>query len=285
MLTEADFRHLHKTVSNTGRWSGRAGALNLITPEVTGQALHDVTGERIISLGHSIGTSDDEASITIDRSTDHMPGQNWKAVNETLTVRGHGRGGHTHADALGHFSWDRVDFEGRLAFGDASVPMLDITAAAGGIVTRGIFVDLSAAVAAGMLEAGAVCDRATLEQIFRATGVEPRSGDALLVRLNREGDALAGLALDCAEWVHSAGITIAGSDAGFESEPSEAENVMMPWHILLLTSMGVHLLDALALDELAAVCAQRQTWTFAFVLAVAAIEGSTSATANPLAIF
>lgn len=49
--------------------------------------------------------------------------------------------------------------------------------------------------------------------------------------------------------------------------------------------MGVHLLDNLALAELASACAERNRWEFFFVVAPLRIPGGPGSPVNPIAIF
>ena len=49
--------------------------------------------------------------------------------------------------------------------------------------------------------------------------------------------------------------------------------------------MGVHLLDNLALAELASACAERNCWEFFFVVAPLRIPGGPGSPVNPIAIF
>jgi kynurenine formamidase len=49
--------------------------------------------------------------------------------------------------------------------------------------------------------------------------------------------------------------------------------------------MGVHLLDNLALAELASACAERNRWEFLFIVAPLRIRGGTGSPVNPIAVF
>jgi hypothetical protein len=48
--------------------------------------------------------------------------------------------------------------------------------------------------------------------------------------------------------------------------------------------MGLHLIDNMALGQLAAACAERQRWSFFFVLSALRIPGGTGCPANPIAV-
>jgi len=48
--------------------------------------------------------------------------------------------------------------------------------------------------------------------------------------------------------------------------------------------MGLHLLDNAMLEELAAVCAERASWEFLFLLAPLKIKGGTCSPVNPVVV-
>ncbi len=49
--------------------------------------------------------------------------------------------------------------------------------------------------------------------------------------------------------------------------------------------MGVHLLDNLDLDALAAACAEEQRWEFLFTVAPLILRRGTASPVNPIALF
>ena len=289
MLTEAEFEALYARVDRGNYWPGddQDGALNFITPPVRAAALAEVTGDIVVSCARAIDADQgSNGPVRLTRFLDAIPGQHWSAVNEQLAVQGHGRDGTTHLDALGHFAWKERAHNMRQQVPARGDPMLDVVAAARGVVTRGFLVDLPAAVSQGRLQPGAPCSPELLQQLLQETSVTPRSGDALVLRMNfAASGTVGGLALDCSAWLHDQQIAIIVTDAGFETEPSQVQNVLVPWHVLALTAMGIHLVDLADLDPLAGICARRGTRTFLLTLAPPPISRSTSALINPLAIF
>ena len=75
-----------------------------------------------------------------------------------------------------------------------------------------------------------------------------------------------------------------GSDGNSDTAPSTTDGVAFPIHVLALNAMGVHLLDYLQLEELAAACASEGRWEFLFAGAPLRIVGGTGSPLNPLAI-
>jgi kynurenine formamidase len=118
--------------------------------------------------------------------------------------------------------------------------------------------------------------------------MEIRAGDVVLLRTgwakyfedarryvrdaHSPGPSLAG-----AQWLSVRGIFAAGADTvAFEKVPAPA----MPAHVHLLVDSGVHIIECLNLEDLAA----DRVWEFAFVAAPMKIRGATGAPVRPLAL-
>ena len=173
-----------------------------------------------------------------------------------------------------------------------------VMAARDGVVSRGVLLDIPRARGARWLEPGDRVRRAELEAAERAASLRVEQGDVLLVATGRDarraalgpwdpvGVGLAGLHPDCIPWLHERRIAVLGSDG--VSDPLPASGVPgwpIPVHQCCLVAMGVHLLDNLALAELAEACAARRRYEFLFVVAPLRVEGGTGSPVNPLAIF
>jgi hypothetical protein len=65
----------------------------------------------------------------------------------------------------------------------------------------------------------------------------------------------------------------------------DTEGVAFPIHVLAINAMGVHLLDYLQFEDVAARCETEGRWDFLFVAAPLRIVGGTGSPLNPLAIF
>jgi len=123
-------------------------------------------------------------------------------------------------------------------------------------------------------------------------------GDVLLVATGRDarrakvgpwdpnGVGLAGLDARCVPWLHERRIAVLGSDGVSDGLPGGTiPGWPLPIHQCCLTGMGVHLLDNLALAELAAACAERSRWEFLFTVAPLRVAGGTGSPVNPIALF
>jgi hypothetical protein len=70
-----------------------------------------------------------------------------------------------------------------------------------------------------------------------------------------------------------------------DATPSGVDGWPMPFHQIVIVSMGVHLIDNMQLGRLMAACAERERWEFLFAIAPLRLERGTASPINPLAIF
>ena len=97
---------------------------------------------------------------------------------------------------------------------------------------------------------------------------------------------LAGLDARAVSWLHDRRVAVLGSGGVSDAIPNtDAEGWPMPIHQCGIVAMGLHLLDNLRLDELAAACAERQRWEFFLVIAPLRVKRGTGSAVNPVAIF
>jgi kynurenine formamidase len=86
-------------------------------------------------------------------------------------------------------------------------------------------------------------------------------------------------------FIASRSVAVLGSDGNSDTAPSSTEGLGFPIHVLALNAMGVHLLDYLQLEDLAAECDRAGRWEFLFVTAPLRIVGGTGSPVNPIAVF
>lgn len=165
-----------------------------------------------------------------------------------------------------------------------------------GIVSRGVLLDIPRARGVPWLEPGDGISPADLDAACAAQGVKPESGDVILVSTGRDARraehgpwdpqavGLAGLDAECALWLHDADLSVLGCDGVSDICPYNTHAWPLPIHMCMLAGMGVHLLDNLALDRLAAACADAGRWEFLFVVAPLQIRGGTGSPVNPVAV-
>lgn len=213
-------------------------------------------------------------------------------ANELIVTGGHVG---THIDAFAHIS-----FQGRLHGG------VDAHAAQTGgrfkhhgaetirpIIGRGILLDVPTALGIERCPAAYEVTKADLAAALRLTGAEPRPGDVLLVRTGWGSlyhDAAAyenpatgapGPGLDGATWLADFQPRAVGSDTvAFERIPPSEAVPVLAVHKLLLVERGIHIIELLALEELATAAVR----VFTFFLSPLKLVGATGSPVRPLAM-
>jgi kynurenine formamidase len=297
-MATADVLDLHRTLSNWGRWGedDQLGALNLITPRVTAAAAATVRTGRTVSCARPLDTvssADNPAPVA-----HHMTGTATEGMGaDYFAIASHGFAT-SHIDALCH-----IFHEGKLYNG---YPVEAVTAHGAtklgmhrlhdGIVTRGVLLDIPAQRGVDALEPGEPVFPEDLEAAEERAGLTVRSGDALLIRTGRwrwraahgawdAGQLAAGLDASCLAWLRARDVATLGSDGVSDVLPSRVDGVGMPIHTVVIVAMGVHLLDNLDLDALAAACAEEARWEFLFTVAPLVLRRGTASPVNPIAVF
>jgi kynurenine formamidase len=191
----------------------------------------------------------------------------------------------THIDALNHFSLcgkfhNGQNIDEHQTYGGVECLSVDTIAP---IVRRGVLLDFAK-------EAPLARDHIiTPDQLERAaSGVEIEPGDIVLLRTgwarywNDPRQYISevhgpGPALEGAKWLSSRRVFAAGADTVcFEHVPAPE----MPVHVHLLVESGIHIMENLNLEELAAANIRE----FVYVAASLRIQGGTGAPIRPLAL-
>src|SRR5438270_6050883 len=219
---------------------------------------------------------------------DYVMPNGGSSASEALALGGHLG---THIDALCHFSCD-----GRLHGGH------DVAAAqsySGGIkqlsvdtltpmVHRGILLDIAGEQNLASLPAAFEIMPEHIEGTARAHDVEIKPGDVVLLRTGWGAffENIArfeaqmhgpGPGEKAARWLSGKGIFAAGSDTiNFELVPSRT----MPVHVHLLVESGIHIIECLNLEQLAA----DRIYEFAFIASPLKIRGATGSPIRPFAL-
>lgn len=299
-LTHAQFQALADRVSNWGRWGDddQAGTLNLITAGDRAAAAALVTDGETVSCGQDITG---QARIDDDRPALHVPfwlrEKTYGVALEVLTITPHGWT-MTHLDALNHLNYRGRMYNDRPVepFINADQAVNSVMAGRDGIVGRGVLIDLPPVLDKPWMEPGEIADMADVERALQRQRVQVRSGDLVFVRTGRTGRdralgpppnsaGLAGVSIECAEWVHRTGIATLITDVGMDPQPSEVDEIRIPWHILTLVMMGMMITDNADLEALAAACERRNRWEFLAVMAPLRLTNANASPINPIAIF
>ena len=297
-MTAVDVLAFHETLSNWGRWGDedQLGALNLISPEVTAAAAATVRSGRTVSCARPLDTvpSADNPSPVAH----HMTGTATEGMGaDYFAISPHGFAT-SHIDALCH-----IFHEGKLYNGYAAESVtahgatkLGIHRLRGGVVTRGVLLDIPSLRGVDALEPGEPIFPEDLEAAEEKAGLRVRSGDVLVVRTGRwrwraahgawdAGSLAAGLDASCLPWLHERDVAALGSDGVSDVLPSRVDGVGMPIHTVVIVAMGVHLLDNLDLEALATACAEETRWEFLLTVAPLVLRRGTASPVNPIALF
>jgi kynurenine formamidase len=191
----------------------------------------------------------------------------------------------THIDGFCHFSCG-----GRLFGGDEAAAVQSYSGglqrhsidAVPPILRRGVLLDVAGP------EPLAADRTITPDELARAARAEIRPGDVVLIRtgwaryfedpkkfiseVHGPGPAIEG-----ARWLSARGVFAAGSDTvAFEKVPDPS----MPVHVHLLVERGIHIVECLNLEELAAAGVAE----FLFVALPLKIRGATGSPVRPIAV-
>ncbi|TDD11411.1 cyclase family protein [Nonomuraea deserti] len=296
--------------NNWGRFGpdDQRGTLNLLTPAVVLDALRSATTGEVLSLAMPIrGATSSPAPTTVP----HLPGRplpqhfmsvdggdyaagarpigdGLRVADDALLVTHHGTT--THMDALCHmWSGDEL-YNGHPA---ARVRSYGATRCGiervGGVVARGVLFDVPRHLGLDHLPAD---HRITADLL--ADIATPRPGDVAVIRTgwpqvwerSREEywSGQPGLSAPAGRWLAAHDVAAVAADnaaiGGLDARGRAEEGLADDLHLVLLHRHGVHLIELLWLEELAA--AGRTE--FVFVAAPLRIEGGTGSPLTPLAI-
>jgi len=303
-------------VSNTGRWGpdDELGTLNYISAAKRRDALGLATSGTVLSLAWPITP---HATPRQPGEVDHRMFPSPMSADDYLGLPMHQQG-LTHLDCVSHVAApDGMVYNGR-RLRDVVTPTGlthgSVFAQRGGIVTRGVLLDVPAGLGLDWLEPGHEIRADDLDAAARHGQVEVSAGDVAVVRggtAARE-EALGrnvfapGLAPDEIEWLHDHEVAVYTGDMpdrvtplaarilGLVGDSDDADEsgqgapptrYPLPLHQIGIAAMGMVLLDFCRVEELARVCGELPRFEFLFVAAPLAIAGGTASPVNPLAIF
>ncbi len=304
-LSAAEFRALYQRVQHMSRQgpADRRGALNNTSATDVVAAASGVWRGHAVSLAAPIES--EVAADNPDPAVHQMthsgigsaPASGLSFALDRVAMNVHGNAD-SHIDALSHVVFDGTLYNGLSpgAVTATGATELSIEVAGGGIVGRGLLLDIPRRRGVPWLEPG---DHVTADDLIAAEAaqeirIEP--GDLLFVRVGHRSrraalgpwdaaNARAGLHPAALELLAERRISVLGSDGNNDTAPSAAEGVDFPVHVLAVNAMGLHLLDWLQLDDLTAVCEELNRWSFLCVIAPLRLRAATGSPVNPIAIF
>ena len=291
----AEFDTLFQQIKNWGRWGpdDQLGSVNLVTPAKRKQAVALVKTGDTVSLAHTLLT---EKADDNNNPFEHtmLRGNNM----DRYAISYHGYA-HSHIDALCHILYKEQTYNGYARADvntDKGCAKLGVQNLKAGIVTRGVLIDIPRLRNVPYLEPGTAIYVEDLEAWEKKAGVKIAPGDAVLLRTGRwarrdklgpwnVGQSAAGLHASVAPWIKSRGVSLLGSDAAEDVTPSMVEGVALPIHTLMITALGVNLLDNQDLEALAETAARLNRWEFMLTINPMPVAGGTGFPLNAIAMF
>lgn len=306
--TEAELDTCYDGLSNWGRWGAtdERGMLNHLVPEHRVAAAALVLDGIGISLAHDLGTIPSAENpypahhhmLAAGDARDDSGIPGYEASRDYVGAHVHGLGV-THIDALCHMFVRGKMYNGYPASEVRSngARLNTVLSFADGIVGRGVLLDVAATRGVPYLRGGDTITPEELEATEARQNVRVQTGDILLVGSGRcawrkqsggvldPADGMAGLHADCLPWLREREISLLGSDGISDPMPGLGiPNWPFPVHQVGITSMGLHLIDNMALGELAAACAERKRWAFFFTMGSIRVAGGTGCPVNSIAV-
>jgi kynurenine formamidase len=220
------------------------------------------------------------------------PGSNRRGSNEELVVSEIGQVG-TQLDAFSHqtigdtlyncFKLDEIAT--RTGFTKLGVERV------GTLMTRGVLLDVAQANGVEMLPDTYEISVQDLELALGRTKLTLQPGDAVIIHTGwgrlwgkdnaRYSKTNPGIGVTAAEWLARQDPMLVGADnTGVGVVPDVDPQVNNPVHQILLVVNGIHLLENLKLDELAA----KRVYEFALIVQPLKIQGGTGSTVAPVAV-
>ena len=304
-LDQADIERLVEELSNWGRWGpdDQLGAANLITPEKRLAALGLATEGITVSLAHRLLKDEaDDVPLPFGHSMLGVPDEAaasafFGGVSDRYEISYHGYS-HSHIDSLCHILHKGRMYNGfsQDTISEAGCSHASIANLQGGIVTRGVLVDVPRLKGVSYLEPGTPIYVEDLDAWEEMAGVTVQPGDAVFIRTGRWArraevgpwnisQNAAGLHASTMPWFKSRDVSFMGSDAALDVVPSLVEDVRLPVHLLTIVAMGVDLFDNQDLEALAETAGSLNRWEFTLVAGPLAVENGTGSPVNALAIF
>jgi len=158
--------------------------------------------------------------------------------------------------------------------------------------TRGVLIDVAALKGVEMLGDTYEITQSDLEQALAKQGnMRLQPGDAAIIHTGwgklygkdnaRFVKTTPGIGVGAAEWLAKQDPSLVGSDNWpVEVAPNPDKDLSLPVHQIMLVVNGIHLLEIMKLDDLAA----KKAYEFAFVMQPLKLKGFTGSTVAPSAI-
>jgi len=272
------------------------GAANHMKPQTVLNAIKLIKSGEVIELSHPLHASMPLAAGRVFdmqvKRTSVGNRANQLNGNEELIVAEMGQVG-TQFDGFAHITHNNVhyncfkteDIATRTGFSQLGIHNV------GMLVTRGVLIDVAGFKGVDMLGDTYEITVADLEGAMRRQNLTVQPGDAVIIHTGwgklwdrdpaRYGKGNPGIGVKAAEFLIAKDPLLLGADnAPVEVSPNPDPLINIPVHQMALVVNGVHLLENLKLDELAA----KNVSEFAFVMQPLKLQGATGSTVAPAAL-
>jgi kynurenine formamidase len=272
------------------------GSANLMKPQTVLRASRLIRTGEVIELGHvlnaSMPLSAGRRFELLTKRTTMTPESNHRGSNEELVISEIGQVG-TQFDGFSHqtignsmyncFKVDEVST--RTGFTKLGIENV------GFLMTRGVLLDVAALKGVETLPGTYEITVADLQAALKRQNMTLEPGDAVILHTGwgrlwdkdvaRYGKSNPGIGVAAAEWLAKQSPMLVGADTPpVEVSPNPDKRLNTPIHQIMLVVNGIHLLENLKLDELAA----KRVYEFAFMLEPLKLQGETGSTVAPVAV-
>ena len=162
---------------------------------------------------------------------------------------------------------------------------------AGALITRGVLIDVAGLKGVDILPDTYEITVPDLEQALQRQNLKLQPGDAVIIHTGwgklwakdnaRYGKSCPGIGVKAAEWLAKQDPMLVGSDNWpVEVWPNPDPQVSAPVHQIMLVVNGIHILENMRLEELAA----KKVSEFAFMMQPLKIAGGSGSTVAPIAV-
>lgn len=302
-----------RRVSNWGRWGAddELGTVNFITPERRAAAAALVRTGRVLSLAIPLDESGPQPPferrvnprhVMLETGSDVRAGTQrgqvggWGFADDMVTMALQSA---TQWDSLAHQFYDFRMYNDRdcSLVSSSGAEKNSIAVLADRVAGRGVLADVAAYRGVECLPLDYPITPDDLDATLRRQGVEPRSGDILLIRTGNLGRARSaggwhrytfddepGPGLETLPWFHEHETAAVATDTwAFEVQPSRS-SIGFPIHAVAIVHMGLLLGEIFDLDALAADCAADGQFEFLFVAPPLPFTRAVGSPVNPVAI-
>src|SRR5712664_1426468 len=272
------------------------GSGNHMKPETVLRATRLIKNGEVFELGRvlseSMPLSAGRRFEVSTKRTRNDPGTNHRGSNEELVVAEIGQVGtqfdtfshQTHENSLYNcFKLDQIAT--RTGFTKLGIENV------GALITRGVLIDVAALKGVDTLADNYEITVADLQQALQRQNLALQPGDAVIIHTGwgklwakdnaRYMKGNPGIGVQAAEWLAKQDPMLVGADTPpVEVSPNPDPEISLPVHQIMLVVNGIHLLENLKLDDLAA----KRVHEFAFMMQPLKLQGFTGSSVAPIAV-